>query len=103
MFGDDEDHFDSASMYPLLYNASALDDRLSNLADVSVMKLANEDVVSVNVDDDVSDFFKVIADNRIKKVPVLDNGKMVGVASKSDLFREMMKKSSYIGENKDSM
>ena len=83
-----------ASMYPLWYNAGALDDRLTQLAELPLMQLANDKAVSVDIAEDVRNLFEVFSDKRIKKVPVVNQGKLVGVVSRSDLLRQMVGQSS---------
>ena len=102
MLDSDSDTFNFASMYPLWHNASALDQRLSELAEVNVMELANKKVVSIDLADDIRSLFKVLSDKRIKKVPVLDNGKMIGTASRSDLLRQLVRQSSYLQDKQEA-
>lgn len=89
-----------ASMYPLWHNASALDEQLDRLAKTNVMELANRKVVVIDFADDIRSLFKALSDKRIKKVPVLKDGKMIGTASRSDLLRELVKQSSYLQEER---
>lgn len=82
-----------ASMYPLWHNTGALDDRLSALAKFPVLELATEKVISIDVADDMQSLFQIFSDKRIKKIPVLQQGKLVGVVSRSDLLRQLVGKS----------
>ncbi len=41
--------------------------------------------------------FQIFSDKRIKKVPVLQQGKLVGVVSRSDLLRQLVGKSQING------
>lgn len=98
MLDSDTDTGNFASMYPLWHNASALDEQLAQLAATNVMELANRKVVAIDITYDMRSLFKALSDKRIKKVPVLENGKMIGTASRSDLLRELIKQSSYLTE-----
>lgn len=87
-----------ASMYPLWHNTGALDDRLSALAKFPVLELATEKVISIDVADDMQSLFQIFSDKRIKKIPVLQQGKLVGVVSRSDLLRQLVGKSQMNGQ-----
>ena len=49
-----------------------------------------EPIISVNVEDDLGKVGSVILDHHIKRVPVLEKGKLVGVISRSDLVKMML-------------
>ncbi|MDO5845319.1 MAG: CBS domain-containing protein, partial [Methanocorpusculum sp.] len=78
------------SMYPLWHNRSSLDRKRAELARVNVMSLASTNVISVDMHDDISVLFTILSDSRIKKVPVLDGGKVVGTVSRSDVLRRIL-------------
>ncbi len=78
------------SMYPLWYNRSTLDQKFTELAKVNVMNVASTNVISVDIHDDISTIFNILSDSRIKKIPVLDNGIVVGTVSRSDLLRKLL-------------
>ena len=86
-----------ASMYPLWYNVGALDGRLAALGQFPVMELATKRVIGIDVEDDMQKLFQIFSDKRIKKVPVLQQGKLVGVVSRSDLLRQLVGKSQING------
>ena len=56
------------------------------------MELATKRVIGIDVEDDMQKLFQIFSDKRIKKVPVLQQGKLVGVdertkkTGKSDCF-----------------
>lgn len=83
-----------ASMYPLWHNLGVLDDRLSKLAKFKVTELATQKVISVDISDDLQMLFQIFSNQRIKKVPVLQQGKLVGVVSRSDLLRQLIGQST---------
>jgi CBS domain-containing protein len=47
------------------------------------------DVLSVYPDTSVNDLAKLLLKNRISAVPVVDNGKLVGIVSEGDLIRRV--------------
>lgn len=96
---DTENNAGFASIYPLWHNPKALDEQMEQLNQYNVMELANRKVISVDIHDDMRALFKILSDKRIKKVPVLDNSKVVGTASRSDLLRLMIATSSLAKES----
>lgn len=46
-------------------------------------------VVSVGPDDDAATISKALADNQIRRVPVLDGDELVGIISQADVAREL--------------
>lgn len=93
MIDTDSDNLNFASMYPLWHNPKALDEQMKELDKFNVMELANRKVVSVDRNDDIRELFKALSDRRIKKVPVVENGIMIGTVSRSDLLRQLVGKS----------
>jgi len=85
-----------ASMYPLWHNTGALDARMTQLKQFSVMELATRKVISVDIADDLRELFQIFSDRNIKKVPVLQNDKLVGVVTRSDLLRQLVGQSSLL-------
>ena len=49
--------------------------------------IARKRVISVNVDDDLGEVTRVLAENHLKKAPVLEGGRMVGVINRSNITR----------------
>ena len=85
-----------ASMYPLWHNSKALDEQLAALKSFNVMEIANRKIIAVNADDDIRTLFKVLSNKQIKKVPILEDNKMIGTVSRSDLLRQLLAKSDTI-------
>jgi CBS domain-containing protein len=55
------------------------------------MELATTRIVSIETDYDVDEAAKVLGEKKIKKVPVVDeNGKLVGVISRSEILRYVL-------------
>ncbi|MDY2680621.1 MAG: MFS transporter [Lentihominibacter sp.] len=96
MLDTDTDNANFASMYPLWHDTKALDEQLEGLDKYNVMELANRKVIAVDIADDVRGLFKILSDKKIKKVPVLENGKIVGTASRSDLLRKLVAQSPVV-------
>lgn len=90
MIDTDSDNLNFASMYPLWHNPKALKEQMNALDRYNVMELANRKVILVELSDDIRGVFKALSDRRIKKVPVVDNGKIIGTVSRSDLLRNLV-------------
>ncbi|WP_442601652.1 CBS domain-containing protein [Paenibacillus sp. KN14-4R] len=71
----------------------ALGDKLQELAQEPVMNIATHRIVSVDVDTIVERVAEILGKRKIKKVPVLENGKLVGIISRGDLLRKAMENS----------
>jgi DHA2 family lincomycin resistance protein-like MFS transporter len=51
------------------------------------MELATHNVIAVDRNSSLEDVCRVLSSTKVKKVPVLDHGKLVGTFSRSDLLR----------------
>ena len=68
---------------------SPLKGRLLTLLDLNVMDIATKKVVSVEADSAIDDACRVLAERRIKKVPVVRGGRLVGTLSRRDIMRSL--------------
>ena len=64
--------------------------RCEELAAMHVADIAEPSVVSVDVHADLPEVCRVLGENHLKKVPVLDGGKLVGVINRSDITHYAM-------------
>ncbi|MCC6110029.1 MAG: MDR family MFS transporter [Denitrobacterium sp.] len=76
---------DGTNFFTVMESESFLD-RLHDLLDLDVMRIATKNVVSFDVADDSEDVFKTLAEKRIKKVPVTRDGKLVGCLSRRNVL-----------------
>lgn len=67
------------------------DDKLKNLMSMKVRDIATKGVISVNIHDNLSDVCRVLGENHLKKVPVMDEGKVAGVINRTDITQYSMK------------
>lgn len=72
--------------------------RVSTLMDMDVMKIATKNAICVNANMPLEDACKLLAEKRLKKVPVIDDSKLVGSLSRSDIIRETMEHLAEIEE-----
>ena len=83
-------------LYQIPDNESFLE-RVGNLVDLNVMKIATKNVISVRLGAEIGKTCKMLATRNIKKAPVVDkNGKLVGSLSRSDIVRTTMKNISKV-------
>ncbi len=81
---------DSTNMLYQVPDDEGFATRVSNLLDLNVMKIATHNVIAVNSETLLEDACKLLAEKRLKKVPVVEDGKLVGSLSRSDIIRSTM-------------
>lgn len=62
-------------------------DRARRLADISVGQMATRQVVCVGTDVSFEEACRILAEKRLKELPVVEDGKLVGALHRSDLLR----------------
>lgn len=55
----------------------------------TVAEVATGAVVTVDVDDDAEKVARVMGERQVRRVPVLDGGKLVGVIAQADVARDL--------------
>ena len=60
-----------------------------DLADTLISKIMSKNVVTVDVTDDALAVARVLADKQIRRVPVVDGDRVVGVVSQADVALEI--------------
>lgn len=68
--------------------------KLSEIMGMNAMQLATQDVISVTTTTDLKHACEVLSKRKIKKLPVLDHGVLVGTLSRSSVVRTLM--NSYV-------
>lgn len=68
------------------------DERLQGLMGMSVLDIAEKNVISVGIHDSLADVCRVLGENHLKKVPVIDDGQVVGVINRNDVTKYFMGK-----------
>jgi CBS domain-containing protein len=69
------------------YDQDGIEDKIKELLQLNVLEIATHKVISVDNDTEIGDVAEILGQKKIKKVPVLQNGKLVGIISRGDLLR----------------
>jgi DHA2 family lincomycin resistance protein-like MFS transporter len=62
-------------------------ERLAALVQLPVSEIARKHVISVDIGMDLGEICKILVERHLKKAPVLENGKMVGIINRSNITR----------------
>ena len=60
---------------------------LSNMITKKVSEFATQKIITVNINDDLDEVCYKLGENRLKKAPVMENGKMVGIINVSNIIK----------------
>ena len=85
-----EDKLDMAYVYSEWKRSGSLSESLEKLKHVAVLDLATTKVVSVELNQGLEQVCRALSAHNIKKVPVTEGGKMVGVIGRSNLLRHLI-------------
>ena len=78
---------DMTSFITVWYDTVSFDKKLDDLMELNVLELATTKVISVDSDFEIDEVAKVLGKKKIKKVPVLENGILVGIVSRTNIIR----------------
>lgn len=78
---------DMTSFVTVWYDTETFEKKLDDLMSLNVMELATTKVVSVDEDFEIDEVAKILGKKKIKKVPVLRDGRLVGVVSRAHIIR----------------
>ena len=71
-------------------NSQTFDEKLKELVALPVSHIATERVVSIPQDATLQEACTLLAQHKLKKVPVVQNDAIVGMLSRSDVIRYAM-------------
>ena len=87
-----ETTFKSVYTYNLIDgSAGEFDSKMIELLNLKAIDVASKDMFWVDINQDLAEVCKVLADMHKKKVPVMENGVLVGVITRSDITKYLMK------------
>ncbi len=66
-------------------------EKIDSVLDLNVMSLRTTSVITVDAHADLSDICRIMGANHLKKVPVVDNGRIIGVINRSGITQFAMK------------
>ena len=64
--------------------------RIDEVMGLNVMELATDSVVAVDINSSVEEVAKLLGTRRMKKVPVMSGGTLIGVVTRGDLVRTLL-------------
>lgn len=73
------------------------EEKIRNIMDLNVMEIATTRVITVDSDQDIDQVAKILGNKKIKKVPVIVNNKLIGIISRGDIVRFVVK--NYLDSN----
>lgn len=85
-----DDRLDMAYIYSIWKRNGSLDAGLQKLKDIPVLELATRKVISVEHEEGIESACRKLSGRNIKKLPVTENGQVVGVVSRSNLLRYLV-------------
>ena len=91
---------DEGDKYLVVLESNSMAQRIDEVCDLPVMQLATKRVmpvmqlatkrvICVNADDNADVAFRVLSDQRIKKAPVLSDGKLIGTLSRHNIINAL--------------
>ena len=75
------------SFITVWYDSESFDQKLDDLLKINVMELATTKIIAAEPNETVDEVARTLGKKRIKKLPVIDNGKLVGMVSRHNIIR----------------
>jgi Arabinose efflux permease len=87
-----------AKKHPLFENAYSLaamnrdsfDKKLLELMNIKVIDLAEKKVITADANDDLGDVCCILSEHHLKKVPIMEHGRMIGMINSSNITKYAM-------------
>lgn len=79
--------FTSLYSYTIDSNEQGFEEKACALIGMKVGTIATKNVLTVNLQDDMRTVCATLAQHHLKKAPVMDKGKMIGIVSRTDITR----------------
>ncbi|OCT15464.1 CBS domain-containing protein [Paenibacillus pectinilyticus] len=87
--GKHDDHVFDSYFYTAVFKGDneEFEERVRNLLPLNVMRIARKKVITVDVNEDIENIAAILGKKRIKKLPVVNQGALVGIISRGDVIR----------------
>lgn len=63
-----------------------------NAADTTIEEVMVTDIVSFGPDAELADLVQTFSKKHLRRVPIIDKGKVVGIVSRRDILRELLRR-----------
>jgi CBS domain-containing protein len=78
---------DIASYSATWVETASFEDKIKDLKNLNVMKIATKRVIAVQFNEAIDKIAKILGNKKIKKVMVVNDKKLVGIISRGDIIR----------------
>lgn len=75
--------------YIVLLETDSFQQRIKAVSDLEAMKLATKTVITVDANDKAEYAFRILSERKIKKAPVVQDGKLVGTLSRRNIMKAL--------------
>lgn len=75
--------------YIIMLETDSFQDRIRAVYDLDAMRLATKSVITVDANEQADIAFRTLADKKIKKAPVIQDGKLVGTLSRRNIMKAL--------------
>ena len=83
--------FDLTTYTSAWVETESFEDKIQDLKDLNVMAIATKRIITVQFNEEIDEVAKVLGSKKIKKVPVIKEKKLVGIISRGDIVRFVVK------------
>lgn len=75
--------------YIIMLETDSFQDRIRSVYDLDAMRLATKSVITVDAHEHADLAFRILSDKKIKKAPVIHEGKLVGTLSRRNIMKAL--------------
>lgn len=79
--------FVNAYSFAVINDEDGFDEKLASLMKSKAIEVAKKKVVTIDINTSVEDVCKILNDKHLKKAPVIEDGKMVGIINRSNITK----------------
>ena len=72
-----------------MLETDSFQDRIRSVYDLDAMRLATKSVITVDAHEHADLAFRILSDKKIKKAPVIHEGKLVGTLSRRNIMKAL--------------